>query len=80
MTCGTGWPGPGGRLQPAGVGWDYGIPLDYVRELAEYWRTGYDWRVHEARLNGFGQFLHDHDRRYNDTSCTSVRARPGPCR
>jgi pimeloyl-ACP methyl ester carboxylesterase len=39
-----------------GAGWDYGIPLDYTRELAEYWRTGYDWRVHEARLNGFGQF------------------------
>ena len=28
-----------------GAGWDYGIPLDYTRELAEYWRTGYDWRV-----------------------------------
>ena len=39
-----------------GAGWEYGIPLDYTRELAEYWRTGYDWRVHEARLNGFGQF------------------------
>jgi len=39
-----------------GAGWDYGIPLDYTRELAEYWRTGYDWRVHEARLNGFEQF------------------------
>jgi epoxide hydrolase len=39
-----------------GVGWDYGIPLGYVRELAEYWRTGYDWRVHERQLNGFPQF------------------------
>jgi pimeloyl-ACP methyl ester carboxylesterase len=39
-----------------GAAWDYGIPLAYTRELAEYWRTGYDWRVHEARLNGFGQF------------------------
>ncbi|HEV2254164.1 MAG TPA: epoxide hydrolase [Streptosporangiaceae bacterium] len=38
------------------VGWDYGIALDDVRELASYWRTGYDWRVHEARLNGFEQF------------------------
>ena len=27
-----------------------------MRELASYWRDGYDWRVHEARLNGFGQF------------------------
>jgi pimeloyl-ACP methyl ester carboxylesterase len=38
------------------VGWDYGIALDDVRKLASYWRTGYDWRVHEARLNSFPQF------------------------
>src|SRR6266487_798557 len=47
----TRWPD-----QLPGVGWDYGIPLEYVRELASYWRDAYDWRVHEARLNGFGQF------------------------
>jgi epoxide hydrolase len=39
-----------------GADWDYGIPLEVVRELAEYWRTGYDWRVHERRLNGLAQF------------------------
>jgi microsomal epoxide hydrolase len=39
-----------------GVGWDYGIPLGYLRELAEYWRTTYDWRRHEARLNEFAQY------------------------
>jgi len=38
------------------VGWDYGIALDDVRELASYWRTGYDWRVHERQLNSFDQF------------------------
>jgi len=37
-------------------GWDYGIPLDYVRQLAEYWRTSYDWRVHEQALNALPQF------------------------
>jgi pimeloyl-ACP methyl ester carboxylesterase len=47
----TRWPD-----QLPGVGWDYGISLEYARELAEYWRTGYDWRVHEARLNAFDQF------------------------
>ena len=47
----TRWPD-----QLPGVGWDYGIPLEYVQELASYWRSGYDWRVHEARLNEFGQF------------------------
>src|SRR5262245_3072410 len=38
-----------------GVGWDYGVPLDYVKDLAEYWRTGYDWRAWEARLNAYPQ-------------------------
>ncbi|MFI0355279.1 epoxide hydrolase family protein [Actinomadura sp. 9N407] len=39
-----------------GVGWSRGVPLDYLKELAEYWRTGYDWRVHEAALNEYPQF------------------------
>jgi pimeloyl-ACP methyl ester carboxylesterase len=40
----------------AGVGWAYGVPLGYLRELAGYWRTGYDWRAAEARLNAWPQF------------------------
>jgi hypothetical protein len=39
-----------------GVDWTYGVPLDYVRELVDEWRTGFDWRGHEARLNGYPQF------------------------
>ena len=39
-----------------GVGWSYGVPLDYLKGLANYWRTGYDWRAQEARLNTFPQF------------------------
>jgi pimeloyl-ACP methyl ester carboxylesterase len=44
-----------------GVGWDYGIPLDYVKELVEYWRTRYDWRAHEERLNRYPQFTTEID-------------------
>jgi pimeloyl-ACP methyl ester carboxylesterase len=33
-----------------------GIPLVYLKELAEYWRDGFDWRAQEERLNGYGQF------------------------
>lgn len=40
-----------------GVGWTRGVPVDYLRELAEYWRTTYDWRRHEATLNDLPQFL-----------------------
>jgi len=44
-----------------GVGWSRGVPLSYLKELAEYWRTSYDWRVHEARLNAFPQFTTEID-------------------
>lgn len=40
----------------SGVGWSYGIPVTYARELADYWRSGFDWRAQEAALNGLDQF------------------------
>jgi hypothetical protein len=39
-----------------GVGWCYGVPLGYLKNLAAYWRTTYDWQTHEAHLNAFPQF------------------------
>lgn len=33
-----------------------GIPPAYLKELAEYWRDGFDWRAQEERLNEYGQF------------------------
>ncbi len=39
-----------------GVGWSYGAPLGYLKELAGYWKSSYDWRKHEARLNQLSQF------------------------
>ena len=47
----TRWPG-----ELPGVGWSRGVPLGYLKELAEYWRTSYDWRAAEAQLNQFPQF------------------------
>ncbi|NOK59806.1 MAG: epoxide hydrolase [Chloroflexi bacterium AL-W] len=38
------------------VMWNYGVPLTYVKELVEYWRTDYDWRAQEAKLNSYPQF------------------------
>ena len=47
----TRWP------DPATVdGWSQGVPLDYARELCEYWRTRYDWRRVEAEINAWPQF------------------------
>ncbi|MDR9855403.1 epoxide hydrolase [Paenibacillus sp. VCA1] len=39
-----------------GVDWNYGVPVRYLAELAEYWRTGYDWRKYEEALNRFPQY------------------------
>jgi microsomal epoxide hydrolase len=50
------WP----RESP-GTGWSRGVPPDYLRELAEYWRTRYDWRRHEAAINTYPQFTTEID-------------------
>jgi pimeloyl-ACP methyl ester carboxylesterase len=44
-----------------GVGWSRGVPLGYLRELAEYWWASYDWRAWEARLNELPQFTTEID-------------------
>jgi epoxide hydrolase len=44
-----------------GVGWARGVPLDYLKGLVDYWRSGYDWPAHEARLNALPQFTTDVD-------------------
>ena len=48
---GTRWPD-----ELPGAGRSRGVPLGYLKELAAYWRTSYDWRAAEARLNQFPQF------------------------
>ncbi|MGW0435364.1 epoxide hydrolase family protein [Micromonospora sp. NPDC003197] len=40
-----------------GVGWSRGVPLEYLKGLAEYWGTTYDWRGHEAALNAYPQYV-----------------------
>jgi epoxide hydrolase len=48
----TRWPS-----QLADPDWSRGVPLKYLEELAEYWRTTYDWREHERQLNELPQFV-----------------------
>jgi pimeloyl-ACP methyl ester carboxylesterase len=38
-------------------GWLYGTNLAYMKALVTYWREVYDWRQHEALLNGFKQYM-----------------------
>ncbi|WP_370013520.1 epoxide hydrolase family protein [Nocardiopsis sp. Huas11] len=50
------WPAP-----LPGDGWDTGVPVSWLRELADHWRHGYDWRAAEAELNSFPQFTTEID-------------------
>ena len=39
------------------LGWEYGVPLPCLQGLADHWRTRFDWRAQEARLNGYPGFM-----------------------
>jgi epoxide hydrolase len=39
-----------------GAEWSYGVPVGYVTDLVERWRTSFDWPKVEARLNELPQF------------------------
>ncbi|CAE6416672.1 unnamed protein product [Rhizoctonia solani] len=36
---------------PIGQQWDWGIPLAVLKPVVDYWRTQYDWRAVEERIN-----------------------------
>ena len=36
-----------------GQGWARGVDLDYLRQLVDYWRTGFDWHAQESALSRF---------------------------
>lgn len=52
----TRWPD-----QLSGVEWSYGVELGRLQEIAEYWRTSYDWRRFEDRLNAHPQYVTEID-------------------
>ncbi|OKJ92737.1 epoxide hydrolase family protein [Amycolatopsis sp. CB00013] len=41
--------------------WSRGVPVAYLKGLAEYWADGFDWRAQEAELNEFPQFTTEID-------------------
>lgn len=36
--------------------WSTGTSLAYVKDLIHYWKSGFDWRAQEGKLNQFKQF------------------------
>ena len=47
--------------QLPGTTWEYGADIKKVRELADYWQNGYDWRAQEAKINQLDQFTTEID-------------------
>lgn len=47
--------------QVADIGWEQGTERGYLSGLLDYWRTGYDWRKTEARLNAIPQLITEVD-------------------
>ena len=44
-----------------GPDWQRGVPVGYLRDLAEHWAVGYDWRAAEAELNRYPQYTTEID-------------------
>lgn len=45
----------------ANSGWAYGVNLSYMKELAEYWLTRFDWRKTENEINAYPNFVAEID-------------------
>ena len=72
----TRWP-----HEVVGGGWEYGVNADYLKELVDYWRRGFDWRKQETRLNDLAQFkteIDGHDVHFvHRLNVACHRAQPG---
>ncbi|MEV8319803.1 epoxide hydrolase family protein [Streptomyces sp. NPDC059900] len=44
------------RAGPGPRRWEQGVPLADLADVVHYWRTGYNWRPFEERLNRIGQY------------------------
>jgi len=45
----------------AGSGWSYGANLSYMKELADYWLSTFEWRKIEAEINSYPNFMAEID-------------------
>lgn len=44
-----------------GDDWTQGAPVSYLRGMVKYWRTSFDWRAQEARINQVPHYLTEID-------------------
>jgi microsomal epoxide hydrolase len=69
-------------------GWEYGTNLAYLKELVAYWRTTFNWREQERKLNQLPQytttidgvaihFVHQRSSHANATPLVMIHGWPG---
>ncbi|HEY8969377.1 MAG TPA: epoxide hydrolase [Puia sp.] len=47
-------------LWPTGIcntGWQQGVALSYMKDLADYWQSAFDWRSIEDQINSYPNFI-----------------------
>jgi pimeloyl-ACP methyl ester carboxylesterase len=42
-------------------GWQYGVPISYLKDLCDYWGTQYDWERAENKINAYSNSILDID-------------------
>ena len=44
-----------------GSGWEYGVDLEFMRELCGYWKDQFDWQAQIQNLSAFHHYLYNTD-------------------
>ena len=57
----TRWPD-----QIPGSHWDYGVSLDYMKEICQYWKDEFDWKRQIEKMSAFNHY------RYSSPSARGV--------
>ena len=39
-----------------GSGWDYGVSLDYMKEICQYWKDEFDWKRQIEKMSAFHHY------------------------
>ncbi len=54
-----------------GSAWEYGVNLDFMRQLCAYWKDHFDWKAQVETLSAF----HHYRRAVNDTRIHFIHER-----
>jgi hypothetical protein len=52
----TRWPDP-----VTDSGWTYGLDVDWMKSIADYWLNHYDWRAQQRALNEYPHYIAEID-------------------